>query len=489
MSEPAAVVATTETSEAIAAAAVATTETSEAIAAAAAALTDVTATAVAVTAAPVAVAATTNDPVVAAAASAPIVMNEPTKIIPAIALPVPKRDPNVPSQRDVIVSSDNHRGTMLLHDLVRLHYFLWRKEKIDAASDESKVAAKEGENAVEKKPEPTTKVEPPTDPKDVEELATHLAQLFAKGKPYELSGLKDVPTPFFKGEGFFFENVSSSEEEEPKWNRLDEDGAKGYVSSLILSLFGELCNSECNDGDDNGDAAGITELVTNIFVNSKVQKPEAETKSSPRPCDVLFLPADSTLEDNLTYEPHQSGNKHLLFLASQYVSVKTKESASRIKAALALITSKVQGSSGGGTDLVDTDPRYVIQRTVDGQNSWSEMAHNEIAEFATIFVFEIYLEKRIYEETVISPNNLEATANVTPNSLQPTMNDLLSPSTANIPSTEPIPAPTTHDVLFGRGYVQFCFVFYVYYILNNVFICAYTNLISFFTFANQNTVV
>jgi len=157
------------------------------------------------------------------------------------------------------------------------------------------------------------------------------------------------------------------------------------------------------------------------------------------------------LEDNLTYEPHQSGNKHLLYLASQLVSVKTKESASRIKAALALITSKVQVSSGGGTDLVDTDPRYVIQRTVDGQNSWSEMDRNEIVEFATIFVFEIYLEKRIYEETVISPNNLEATANVTPNSLQPTMNDLLSPSTANIPSTEPIPAPTTHDVLFGRG--------------------------------------
>jgi hypothetical protein len=466
MSEPAAVVATTETSEAIAAAA--------------AALTDVTATAVAVTAAPVAVAATTNDPVVAAAASAPIVMNEPTKIIPAIALPVPKRDPNVPSERDVIVSSDNHRGTMLLHDLVRLHYFLWRKEKTDAVADESKVAAKEGEDVEEeKKPEPTTKVEPPTDPKDVEELATHLAQLFAKGRPYEMSGLKDVPTPFFKGEGFFFENVSSSEEEEPKWNRLDEDGAKGYVSSLILSLFGELCSSESNDGDDNGDTAGIIELVTNFFANSKIQKPEAETKSSPRPCDVLFLPADSTLEDNLTYEPHQSGNKHLLFLASQYVSVKTKESASRIKAALALITSKVQVSSGGGTDLVDTDPRYVIQRTVDGQNSWSEMDHNEIAEFATIFVFEIYLEKRIYEETVISPNNLEATANVTPNSLQPTMNDLLSPSTANIPSTEPIPAPTTHDVLFGRGYVQFCFVFYEYSILNTVFISAHTNLISF----------
>merc|ERR1740139_318275 len=55
------------------------------------------------------------------------------------------------------------------------------------------------------------------------------------------------------------------------------------------------------------------------------------------------------------------------------------------------------------------------------------------------------------KETVISPNNIEAAANVTPSSLQPTMNDLLSPSTANIPSTEPIPAPTTHDVLFGRG--------------------------------------
>lgn len=473
------------------------TETSEAIAAAAAAaaLSDVTSkesnlidtTAAAVGVAPVTVtnvAMTTIDttnPIIVGLASAPMVNNPSTKIIPAVPLPVPKRNPSIPSERDVIVGSDLHKGTILLHDLVRLHYFLSQNQKQQTTEEESKpttstdavdgnvtkpttegivdssaagtvTTTTEKEEEKEKKPEQeptTTKVEPPVDLKDIEELAAHLIQLFAKGRPYEMSGLKDVPTPFFKGEGCFFEQISSTSED-IKWKRLDDDEAKAYVSQLIISSFRELCD----DRENNDDVVGIIQSANIFFVNSKEKNTlDGETKSAPRPCDVLFLPVESTSEDNLTYEPHQSGNKHLLFMASQYVSVKTKESASRIKAAFALITSKVQVDSGSEMELVETDPRYIIQHTVDGQNSWSEMDRRDLAEFATIFVFEVYLEKRIYEETVISPNNIEAAANVTPYSLQPTMDDLLAPSTANKPSDEPIPAPTTHDVLFGRGYV------------------------------------
>jgi len=478
--------------------------TSEAIAAAAAAaaLNDVTSkesnlietTAAAVGVAPVAVAMTTIDttnPVIVGVAFAPMVNNPSNKIIPAVPLPVPKRNPSIPSERDVIVGSNLHKGTILLHDLVQLHYFLSQKQRHQITEEERKPAASIGvvdgdvtklntegndDNSAagtvttttekeekEKKPEQeptTTKVEPPADRmdivelaelpadlNDIEELAAHLIQLFAKGRPYEMSGLKDVPTPFFKGEGCFFEQTSSSSED-MKWKRLDDDEAKAYVSQLIISSFRELCD----DRENNDDVVGIIQSANIYFVNSKEKNTvEGETKSAPRPCDVLFLPVESTSEDNFTYEPHQSGNKHLLFMASQYVSVKTKDSASRIKAAFALITSKVQVNSGSEMELVDTDPRYIIQHTLDGQTSWSEMDRRDLAEFAAIFVFEVYLEKRIYEETVISPNNIEAAANVTPSSLQPTMNDLLAPSTANKPSDEPIPAPTTHDVLFGRG--------------------------------------
>jgi len=150
----------------------------------------------------------------------------------------------------------------------------------------------------------------------------------------------------------------------------------------------------------------------------------------------------------------QSGNKNLLYLASQHVSVDTKEAISRVKAAFALVTAKVQVSSG--TELVTQNQRFVIQKTVEenaaGQKLWKNMERDDLAEFASIFVFEVYLEKRIYEETMIGNNIVDNVGSpVTPGSTQAAMKDLLSPSDANKPSDVPIPNPTTHDVLFGRG--------------------------------------
>jgi len=268
-----------------------------------------------------------------------------------------------------------------------------------------------------------------------------------------LSGLKDVPTPFFKGEGRFFEQITSPPED-LKWRLLDEDRTKAYVAQLILSLFQELWNNS----EDDGDTSEIIELVNKFANNSPEQSVAAEgesTKFTPRPFDVVF---ESTSDNASYYEPHQSGNKHVLFTASKYVSVKgtnkSLSSSSRIKAAFAVITSQIQvNNEVVGTELIKAYPRYFIQHsTVDGQSLWVDMNRRDLAEFATIFVFEVYLEKRVYEETAIGSNNLEATANVTPNSLKPTMHELLSSSSsANEPSDVPIASPTTHDVLFGRG--------------------------------------
>jgi hypothetical protein len=99
---------------------------------------------------------------------------------------------------------------------------------------------------------------------------------------------------------------------------------------------------------------------------------------------VLFLPVEYPWEENMSCE-HQSGNKHLLFLASQHVSGDSDESASRVKAAFALITSKVQVSSG--TELAEKIPRYIIQRVINCQNSWDEMSCDDLAEMTAIFVF------------------------------------------------------------------------------------------------------
>lgn len=215
------------------------------------------------------------------------------------------------------------------------------------------------------------------------------------------------------------------------------------MSQLILTLFLELCNK--NEDDD--DTIGMMLSVNTLFANS--MNYDSETKS-PRPFDAIF---QSTSENNTNYESNQSGNKHMLFTASKHVSVKTKESALRIKAAFDLVTSKVHvNSEVVGTELIQTYPRYFIQDTVDGKNSWTEMNPKDLAEFAVIFVFEVYLEKLVYEKNAACQSNLEAAAaNVTPNSLQPAMNDLLSSNSAVKPSDIAIPAPTTHDVLFGRG--------------------------------------
>jgi len=382
---------------------------------------------------------------------------------------------------------------MLLQDLVCLHYFLWKKEQqpetslenngaattpTDASKEaNAEVPSKDGEDTSantteEKKPEDsaavtiatTSKVNPPTEGKDVENLASRLIELFAKGRRYELSGLKDVPTPFFKPEGRFFEKLPAPEtEDQQKWIRLDDAGAKAYVSKLILDSFSELAESDNADleksentnADGNAAAIGesestaISKSVDILFANLKEHKSGEEAPADPRPYDVIFLPVQTPWEENMNYE-HSSGNKNLLYLASQHVSVDTKQSISRVKAAFSLITAKVQVTSG--TELATKDQRFVILRNTGdkGQNIWENMERNDLAEFAAIFVLEVFLEKRIYDETAIG-NSINAETFVTPGSTQAAMKDLLSPSDANKPSDVPIPHPTTHDVLFGRG--------------------------------------
>ena len=304
---------------------------------------------------------------------------------------------------------------------------------------------------------------PPLGAKDTEELAARLTNLFAKGRRFELSGLKDVPTPFFKGEGRFFEKIPNFEgesDEAKKWKRLDDGEATAYVSNLIVKSFGELLEREKKESEtadhviEEREVAEITKSMDTLFVNMKDDKTGEEARSDPRPYDVLFLPVESPWEESMNYE-HQSGNKNLLYLASQHVSVDTRESISRVKAALALVIAKVQVSSG--TELVTQNQRFVVQCTTvesSTQSVWKNMERDDLAEFATIFVFEVYLEKRIYEETMIGNNIVDNVGTpVTPGSTRAAMKDLLSPSDANKPSDVPIPNPTTHDVLFGRGCV------------------------------------
>jgi hypothetical protein len=247
------------------------------------------------------------------------------------------------------------------------------------------------------------------------------------GKKYELSGLKDVPKPFLKGEGRFFEK-----QEEEEWKKLEEDEAKAFVAKTILSQF-KAIKEETSTA-----ASGFEDLVDTLFrtdddaeTKAKQEETPHHSHSAPRPCDVLFLPIEYPWEENMPYE-HQSGNKHLLFLASEHVAADTNDANKRVEAAFKLVTSPVEVNCG--TDPVNKTPRYVVQLLQDNQNSWKEMDRTDLAEFAVVFVFEVYLEKQIHGDGKPLSSHVA---------------NLLSEHAG--PGTVPVDNPTPHDVLFGRG--------------------------------------
>lgn len=304
--------------------------------------------------------------------------------------------PPGPVDRDVCFGEPSHQGTMQLMDLIRVHYVIMKKSRGDA-----ELPSTEGE---------------------VEALATHLTTLMLEGKKIELSGLKDVPKPFLIGEGRFFQR---SEEE---WERLSSDQAKALVAKTILAQYQEI------DSKNVPFSADLEECVQTLFKNSDpaTRDPdEPSIFSAPRPCDVLFLPIEYNSEDNMPYE-HQSGNKHLLFLASQHIAADTNDTSKRVEAAFKLVTSKIEVNVG--TELLQKTPRYVAQELRDKHNAWRELTKEELAEFACIFTFEVYLEKQIHGMGF------------------PLSSQVTNPSSDTAkPGTVPIETPTQYDVLFGRG--------------------------------------
>lgn len=299
-----------------------------------------------------------------------------------------------PTERDVILDNTEEKGNLILIDFIRLHYILLTKDGKEAPQEE----------------------------KDVDELASRLMQLMLHGKKYELAGLKDVPKPFLKGTGRFWKKNDG------KWVQMSDEEAKDFVSKTIISNFKAFKNDP--KSVFHSSAADVKADLQFFFEARKESEGDDDNShSAPRPCDVLFLPVE-TVDDNMPYE-HQSGNKHILFLASQYVAADTNVSEKRIEAALRLVTSKVDMSTG--TEVIQKTPRYVIQHSVDNQNSWREIDKIELVEFAVIFVFEVYLEKQIHASSAI------------------TASEKASGGENTKPSDTPIENPTPYDVLFGRG--------------------------------------
>jgi len=255
-----------------------------------------------------------------------------------------KQLPSHPLPRDVCLGDNNHKGTMLLNDLIRVNYVLLK-------------GGKDGGGKVYKTPA------------EASTLASRLTTLMRQGKKFQLSGFKDVPEPFLVGEGRFFEKSGDT------WLEKTETEAEDLVAQAIIEQFEAM------------EASGyltteLEELVATLTRNcdpSSKEPDDPASSSAPRPCDVFFVLIDCDLDEILPHE-QQSGNKHLLYLASLGVTGCASEVEKRVEAFLKIVTSKIEVNSG--TEMITKTPRYVVQDITEGStlNTWREFERDELAE-------------------------------------------------------------------------------------------------------------
>ncbi len=294
----------------------------------------------------------------------------------------PENNESGGKDRDVIVGKDDHKANQLLCDLTLLHKLLWRAQH----------------------------KEPPKSVEDVSDLSSRLYKLMAGGRKYELGGLKDVPTPFHKGPGKFIKDGKE----------MTESEATQFIAQIILDVpvFGQV---EA-DAEYERFKSKLTKFTTLNSAGEASSKPQVVDTADNQ--DIILLRCDVAQDEEKNYE-HQNGNKNFFRMASQYVTSDANESLKRIESALTL----VEGDNPI-SDQSTFQPRFLSQ---DAKAVWSIVDWTDVAEFAVIFTYEVFLEKQMngaYDDSKMDDKSLQDTAK---------------------PSQVPVENPTSHDVLFGRG--------------------------------------
>ena len=379
-----------------------------------------------------------------------------TTTTPAAAAAAPSL---TPSDRDVILGegSAGHKTNLLLQDMMRLWRILWKLQ--------------DGKTV-------------PETPEQAAPIADILYKLITNGKDYELAGLKDVPRPFMKSKGRF---LQKQEGDDDSWKQLSEEEAKDALAKAMVAEF-KL--------DDLGNLTQppYKDLKALMEQPPQVPSPEAAARSDntdnspavaiifPQAKDAILLPCNEEVYQDKLYET-QRGNKTIFALASQLVTSFTNTSDKRVEAALTLLKGlheaaevhqeelqqQANNSSGQPSEMqTSKTSRFLVRRTLGGPHGEVQLELLDAAgaaEFAVIFVFEVFLEKEILiplssAAAAAAAAAATATATATPADGATTTSGLvdIGAGIANLPMTEtvapsssPVPDPTDHDVLFGRG--------------------------------------
>lgn len=219
-----------------------------------------------------------------------------------------------------------------------------------------------------------------------------LQTLLQQGKPLELAGLEQVPTPIFKGPGRFTVG-----------ERVLEDDVE--IREHLTPIVKEAMEAKLDCSLDHS--------PYKEFLEALQQKTDSEPVV-PESKDALLFPAGTNSGGSDKYDG-QTGNKTVFHFATSLVGVGSNRSAHRVEAALVVLNALWGEAANGGR---------VLTRGPNENDPWRVVPPLEAAEHILTFVLEIFLDKDRY----------------------------VDPETPVLePSESPVPEATDNDVLFGRG--------------------------------------
>lgn len=249
--------------------------------------------------------------------------------VETIVAALPPTDAAVPTDRDIVFGSaePNRKSSLLLSDLIRLHRLLWH---------------------VHEKPEPEKD-------SDVEEMAKHILKTLRDGKPFELAGVYDVPRPFLKSSGRFFQ-------EEPTTGIRMQIG-----EDVALQLLIDRIRQDFREGDEVGNLneTPFSDLKAWVFKQAESHVMSAEIV--PEGNDAMLLRCTDSPRDKM-YE-QQYGNKILFNLVSHLVTPHVIDHDRRVDTALNLM----KGLDESAIESVDKrltttkNSRFLIRKLMQDQ--------------------------------------------------------------------------------------------------------------------------